>query len=66
MALRLLTTADYPANAQRGDVKGRIIITDPLKPALSAGTNTWVGLSHLDEGGNWQFESKRYQTGASR
>ncbi|WP_334319668.1 polysaccharide lyase family protein [Termitidicoccus mucosus] len=57
-----LTTADYPANAQRGDVKGRIIITDPLKPALSAGTNTWVGLSHLDEGGNWQFESKRYQT----
>ncbi|MDF9827029.1 autotransporter-associated beta strand protein [Ereboglobus sp. PH5-10] len=57
-----LATAEYPAKNQRGDVKGKIIIVDSLKPALAADTNTWIGLSQPDEGGNWQFESKRYQT----
>ncbi|MDF9832341.1 autotransporter-associated beta strand protein [Ereboglobus sp. PH5-5] len=57
-----LAIAEYPAKVQRGDVTGKIIITDTLKPALAAGTNTWVGLSQPDAGGNWQFESKRYQT----
>jgi rhamnogalacturonan endolyase len=57
-----LTNADYPADSARGTVTGTIIITDPLKPALAAGTSTWVGVSQPDPGGNWQFESKRYQT----
>jgi rhamnogalacturonan endolyase len=59
-----LTNSDYPADSARGGVSGKIIITDPLKPALAAGTNTWVGVSQPDPGGNWQFESKRYQTWA--
>jgi rhamnogalacturonan endolyase len=57
-----LTNSDYPADNLRGVVTGKIILTDPLKPALAAGTNTWVGVSQPDPGGNWQFESKRYQT----
>jgi len=57
-----LTNSDYPADSARGTVTGKIILTDPLKPALVAGTNTWVGVAQPDPGGNWQFESKRYQT----
>ena len=57
-----LTNSDYPAANQRGSVSGKLIITDALKPALAAGTNTWIGLSQPDAGGNWQFESKRYQS----
>jgi len=57
-----LTNADHPADSARGTVTGKIIVTDPLKPALAAGTNTWVGVSQPDPGGNWQFESKRYQS----
>jgi rhamnogalacturonan endolyase len=57
-----LNNANYPADALRGGVAGTIVITDPLKPLLAAGTNTWVGVAQPDPGGNWQFESKRYQT----
>ena len=57
-----LTNSDYPAANQRGAVSGKLIISDALKPALAAGTNTWIGLSQPDAGGNWQFESKRYQS----
>ncbi len=57
-----LTNSDYPAANLRGAVSGKLIINDALKPALAAGTNTWIGLSQPDAGGNWQFESKRYQT----
>jgi rhamnogalacturonan endolyase len=57
-----LTNSDYPADSARGTVTGKIILTDPLKPALAAGTNTWVGVAQPDPGGNWQFESKHYQT----
>lgn len=57
-----LTNADYPADTGRGVVSGQIILTDTLKPMLAAGTNTWVGISQPDPGGNWQFESKRYQS----
>ncbi len=57
-----LTNSDYPADNLRGTVTGKIILTDPLKPTLTAGTNTWVGVSQPEPGGNWQFESKRYQT----
>ena len=57
-----LTNSDYPADNLRGAVTGKIILTDPLKPALASGTNTWVGVSQPDAGGNWQFDSKRYQS----
>ena len=57
-----LTNSDYPADSLRGTVTGKIILTDPLKPSLTVGTNTWVGVSQPDPGGNWQFESKRYQS----
>ena len=57
-----LTNSDYPADNLRGVVSGKIILTDPLKPALVAGTNTWVGVAQPDPGGNWQFDSKHYQS----
>ena len=57
-----LTNATYyPADNARGTVTGKFIVSDPLKPALAAGTNSWIGLAQPDVGGNWQFESKRYQ-----
>ena len=56
-----LTNSDYPVDSLRGTVTGKIILTDLLKPALAAGTNTWVGVSQPDPGGNWQFDSKHYQ-----
>ena len=57
-----LTNSDYPADNLRGTVTGKIILSDPLKPTLAAGTNTWVGVSQPGPGGNWQFESKHYQS----
>ena len=57
-----LTNSDYPADDARGAVAGKFIISDTLKPGLAAGTNTWIGVAQPDPGGNWQFESKRYQT----
>jgi len=57
-----LTNSDYPAEAGRGAVTGRIVLTDLLKPTLAAGTNTWVGVSQPAADGNWQFESKHYQS----
>ena len=56
-----LTNSDYPADSARGTVAGKIILTDPLKPSLAAGTNTWLGVAQPDPGGNWQFDSKHYQ-----
>ncbi len=52
---------NYPLANARGAVSGRFIVSDALKPALAAGTNTWIGLAQIDAGGSWQFESKRYQ-----
>lgn len=52
---------NYPLANARGAVSGKFIVTDPLKPALAVGTNTWIGLAQVNPGGNWQFESKRYQ-----
>ena len=49
---------DYPLD--RAAVTGTLDFNDPLKPALGAG-GAWVGLAAPDPGGNWQFESKRYQ-----
>ena len=51
---------DYPLAAGRATVSGTLDLNDPLKPLLD-GTNAWVGLAAPDAGGNWQFESKRYQ-----
>ena len=56
----LTTAADYPSAAQRGAVTGKFLVTDPLKPAQT-GAGAWVGVSQPDPGGNWQYESKRYQ-----
>lgn len=53
--------SNYPAASARGAVSGRFFVNDALKPALAAGTNTWIGLAQPNAGGNWQFESKRYQ-----
>ncbi|MFM2082266.1 MAG: hypothetical protein RL380_957 [Verrucomicrobiota bacterium] len=57
----LVGNTNYPPASGRGAVSGNFIISDPLKPALAVNTNTWIGLAQPDAGGNWQFESKRYQ-----
>jgi rhamnogalacturonan endolyase len=51
---------DYPLAAGRATVSGTLDLNDPLKPLLD-GEDAWVGLAAPDAGGNWQFESKRYQ-----
>lgn len=50
----------YPPVAARGKLAGHLVIKDLLKPKLSA-AGAWVGLAQPPAGGNWQFESKRYQ-----
>ena len=56
-----LTTSDHPAASGRGTVTGQLVITDPLKPSVSA-ANAYVGLAAPEEtDGNWQFQSKGYQ-----
>ncbi|MBC8095753.1 MAG: autotransporter-associated beta strand repeat-containing protein, partial [Akkermansiaceae bacterium] len=56
----LVGNLNYPPASGRGTVTGKFVINDPLKPALT-GSNAWVGLAQPEPGGNWQFESKRYQ-----
>lgn len=50
----------YPPAAARGSVRGRLVIKDPLKPALSS-AGAWVGLAQPRPGGNFQNESNAYQ-----
>ena len=50
----------YPSRAQRGGVRGRFVVQDGLKPGVS-GAGAWIGLAQPETGGNWQFDSKRYQ-----
>src|SRR6266852_3574855 len=50
----------YPLADRRGAVSGRLVLSDPLKPDLT-GAGAWIGLAQPDPGGNWQFETKRYQ-----
>ena len=50
----------YPLEAQRGTLRGRFVVKDPLKPAMNGG-GAWVGLAQPAPGGNWQFESLNYQ-----
>jgi len=56
----LTTTSLYPPASSRGTVSGTFIVNDPLKPSLT-GAGAWVGVAQPDPGGNWQYESKRYQ-----
>jgi rhamnogalacturonan endolyase len=56
----LTGNSNYPLDDARGTVSGRFVVADALKSGLS-GANAWVGLAQPDAGGNWQFESKRYQ-----
>lgn len=56
----LINNSEYPLANNRGTVTGRFVVTDALKPDVS-GAGAWVGVAQPDPGGNWQFESKRYQ-----
>ena len=56
----LTTTSLYPPAGSRGTVTGTFTVNDPLKPWLT-GARAWVGLAQPEPGGNWQYESKRYQ-----
>jgi rhamnogalacturonan endolyase len=56
-----LDNADHPGPAGRGTATGRFVITDPLKPSVSA-TGAWIGLAAPETvAGNWQQQSKGYQ-----
>lgn len=56
-----LVNSDHPAASGRGTVSGRLLINDPLKPAIT-GANAMVGLAAPEEThGNWQRQSKGYQ-----
>ncbi len=56
-----LTSREYPAEAGRGTVTGRLVVRDPLKPTLN-GAGAWVGLALPEEtAGNWQFQGAAYQ-----
>lgn len=52
----------YPQDDGRGVVKGRFIVKDPLKPALTGG-GALVGLAMPEDGpeGNWQYQGSAYQ-----
>ncbi len=56
-----LRTTDHPPAAERGTVTGKFVITDTLKPSVSA-AGAWVGLAAAEAtAGNWQRQSKGYQ-----
>jgi rhamnogalacturonan endolyase len=56
-----LVNADHPAVSDRGTVTGRFVITDALKPSVSA-AGAHIGLAAPEESaGNWQSQSKGYQ-----
>jgi rhamnogalacturonan endolyase len=56
----LTDNPDYPPSTGRGVITGRFVVNDLLRPTVS-GAGAWVGVAQPDAGGNWQFESKRYQ-----
>ncbi len=59
-----VTHPAYQAQAQRASLTGRIVLTDPLRPGVSA-AGAWVGLAAPDSGenssDNWQFQADRHQ-----
>ena len=52
----------YPTASGRGNVTGKFVVTDALKPAVS-GAGAWVGLATPDGTGtyDWQFDSNNYE-----
>ena len=52
----------YPPAGGRGSVRGKLVVNDPLKPALNAG-GAWVGIAKpsTDWKDNWQFQADAYQ-----
>lgn len=54
----------YQPQAQRASLSGQIVLTDPLRPGVSA-AGAWVGLAAPDSGenspDNWQFQADRHQ-----
>jgi rhamnogalacturonan endolyase len=49
----------YPSATQRGDVRGRLVVHDPLKPDLT-GAGAWVGLAPAVDA-DFQFSATGYQ-----
>jgi hypothetical protein len=56
----LINEPNYPSNANRGTVSGKLVIQDLLKPSVT-GAYAMIGLAKPDPGVNWQFDSKYYQ-----
>lgn len=59
-----VTHPAYQPQAQRATLTGQIVLTDALRPGVSA-AGAWVGLAAPDSGenssDNWQFQSDRHQ-----
>ncbi len=59
-----VTHPDYQPQAQRAALTGQLVLTDPLRPGVSA-AGAWVGLAAPDSGenssDNWQFQADRNQ-----
>ena len=59
-----VTHPAYQPQAQRATLSGQIVLTDALRPGVSA-AGAWVGLAAPDSGenssDNWQFQSDRHQ-----
>lgn len=59
-----VTHPAYQPQAQRATLSGRIVLTDTLRPGVSA-AGAWVGLAAPDSGenssDNWQFQADRHQ-----
>ena len=53
---------NYPLQSERGQVAGKLIVRDALKPLLTA-NNAWVGLAAPETGPNtdFQFQASGYQ-----
>ncbi|KAL2644495.1 hypothetical protein R1flu_012082 [Riccia fluitans] len=55
-------SSDYPKADERGQVSGRILVSDKYATnKLCSGSNAYVGLALPGEEGSWQRESKGYQ-----
>ena len=59
-----VTHPAYQPQSQRATLSGRIVLTDALRPGVSA-AGAWVGLAAPDSGenspDNWQFQADRHQ-----
>lgn len=59
-----VTHPAYQPQAQRATLGGQIVLTDALRPGVSA-AGAWVGLAAPDSGenssDNWQFQADRHQ-----